>query len=226
MLTRTGPPRRRHDEARTRKCLPTLPTPSVQGQNARGMPLSEYAQVSRREAGARGDRGREPLLVGRRGRATTTPSTGPSSATPTSSGGRRAGARTSCGLLGDAAGRRVLEIGAGAGQCARWVAAAGAQVVATDLSAGMVRQGLDLNRKVTDPARPVPFAQCDAVELPFAEAQLRHRVHGLRRRPLRRRHGPADARGGPGAPPRAAGSSSRPPTRSAGPSPTTRAPGA
>ena len=46
------------------------------------------------------------------------------------------------------------------------------QVVATDLSAGMVRQGLDLNRKVTAPARPVPFTQCDAVELPFADASF------------------------------------------------------
>src|SRR6476619_2838083 len=52
VLTRTGPPVRRHDEARTRKCASTLPTVSVQGQNARGMPVSEYAQVSRREAGA------------------------------------------------------------------------------------------------------------------------------------------------------------------------------
>ena len=74
------------------------------------------------------------------------------------------------GLLGDVAGRRVLEIGAGGGQCARWVAAAGGRVVATDLSAGMVRQGLDLNRTVTPPAQPVPFAQCDAVALPFGEA--------------------------------------------------------
>ncbi|NYG08357.1 SAM-dependent methyltransferase [Phycicoccus badiiscoriae] len=74
------------------------------------------------------------------------------------------------GLLGDVTQRRVLEIGAGAGQCSRWVAAAGGQVVATDLSAGMVRQGLDLNLRVTPPAQPVPFAQCDAVALPFGDA--------------------------------------------------------
>ncbi len=59
-------------------------------------------------------------------------------------------------LLGDVSGARVLEIGAGAGQCARWVAGQGAQVVATDLSAGMLRQGVDLNLRVTPPARPVP----------------------------------------------------------------------
>ena len=75
-------------------------------------------------------------------------------------------------LLGEVAGRRVLEIGAGAGQCARWVAAAGGQVVATDLSAGMVRKGLDLNQTLTPPARPVPFAQCDAVALPFGDASF------------------------------------------------------
>lgn len=74
------------------------------------------------------------------------------------------------GLLGEVSGKRVLEIGAGAGQCARWVAGRGGQVVATDLSAGMVRQGVDLNRTVTPPARPVPFAQCDAVALPFGDA--------------------------------------------------------
>ncbi|SDP01795.1 Methyltransferase domain-containing protein [Pedococcus dokdonensis] len=73
------------------------------------------------------------------------------------------------GLLGDLTGRRVLEIGGGAGQCSRWVAAAGGQVVATDLSSGMVKQGLDLNRRADAPGPPVPFAQCDAVQLPFAE---------------------------------------------------------
>src|SRR6476620_7189684 len=51
------------------------------------------------------------------------------------------------GLLGPLSGRRVLEIGAGAGQCSRWVAGQGASVVATDLSAGMLRKGLELNRR-------------------------------------------------------------------------------
>lgn len=73
------------------------------------------------------------------------------------------------GLLGDLRGRRVLEIGAGAGQGSRWVGAHGGQVVATDLSAGMVRQGLDLNQRVSDPAASVPFVQCDASALPFGE---------------------------------------------------------
>jgi SAM-dependent methyltransferase len=72
-------------------------------------------------------------------------------------------------LLGELAARRVLEVGAGAGQCSRWVAGQGAQVVATDLSAGMLRQGVDLNLRVTPPARAVPLAQCDASQLPFGD---------------------------------------------------------
>jgi SAM-dependent methyltransferase len=87
-------------------------------------------------------------------------------------------------LLGPLAGRRVLEIGAGAGQCSRWVSSQGGQVVATDLSAGMLRQGVVLNQQATAlPAHAeartggpqgqptiVPLAQCDAVALPFADA--------------------------------------------------------
>ncbi|MEZ0493030.1 class I SAM-dependent methyltransferase [Kineococcus sp. TBRC 1896] len=68
-------------------------------------------------------------------------------------------------LLGDLAGRDVLEIGAGAAQCARWVAGRGARVVATDLSLGMLREG-------SAPARSagVPLVQCDARVLPFPDA--------------------------------------------------------
>src|SRR5262245_33479883 len=42
-------------------------------------------------------------------------------------------------LLGEVRGRRVLEVGCGAAAAARWLATQGAQVVATDLSAGMLR---------------------------------------------------------------------------------------
>jgi len=73
------------------------------------------------------------------------------------------------GLLGDLAGRRVLEIGAGAGQCSRWVATRGATVVATDLSAGMLHKAVELNRGTSPPSGAVPLAQCDAVALPFAD---------------------------------------------------------
>ncbi|HEX8496172.1 MAG TPA: class I SAM-dependent methyltransferase [Actinomycetales bacterium] len=70
-------------------------------------------------------------------------------------------------LLGDVSGARVLEIGSGAAQCSRWLLGAGAQVVATDLSAGMLRRG-----RAIDAARPVPvpLAQADAGRLPFADA--------------------------------------------------------
>jgi SAM-dependent methyltransferase len=64
-------------------------------------------------------------------------------------------------LLGPVAGRRVLEIGAGAGQCGRWLAAQGAEVVAMDLS---WRQ-LD---RATGSA--LPSVQADAGCLPFATA--------------------------------------------------------
>ncbi|GAA6526726.1 methyltransferase domain-containing protein [Intrasporangium sp. DVR] len=70
-------------------------------------------------------------------------------------------------LLGDLAGRRVLEIGAGAGQGSRWVRLQGAKVVASDLSAGMIRQGGAVNDGLA-PDHRAPFVQCDGRELPFA----------------------------------------------------------
>ncbi len=74
-------------------------------------------------------------------------------------------------LLGDLAGMRVLEIGAGAGQCGRWVATHGAAVVASDLSAGMLRRGRQIDRGDgrSDPEVWLPLLQCDAAALPFAD---------------------------------------------------------
>jgi SAM-dependent methyltransferase len=71
------------------------------------------------------------------------------------------------GLLGDVAGRRVLEVGAGAGQCSRWLAAQGASAVAVDLSIGMLRQGVAI-----DPAALVPMVQADACRLPLADSSV------------------------------------------------------
>jgi len=48
-------------------------------------------------------------------------------------------------LLGEVAGRRVLEVGCGAAQCARWLAAAGAYPVGLDLSAEMLAAGARLS---------------------------------------------------------------------------------
>ncbi len=73
-------------------------------------------------------------------------------------------------LLGDPAGRRILEIGAGAAQCARYLRGQGAQVVATDFSGGMLRQGAVLN--AADVQLSVPLAQCDALRLPFGDASF------------------------------------------------------
>jgi len=68
-------------------------------------------------------------------------------------------------LLGEVAGRRVLEIGAGAAQCSRWLLAAGAEPVALDLSSAMLRRG----RTAALGAGPrLPMVQADAAALPFA----------------------------------------------------------
>ncbi len=74
-------------------------------------------------------------------------------------------------LLGDPAGARVLEVGAGSGQCSRWLRGRGATVVATDLSAGMLRTGAQVNAGVPSGSR-VPLLQCDGRSLPFADGSF------------------------------------------------------
>lgn len=80
------------------------------------------------------------------------------------------------GLLGEVAGRDVLEVGAGAGQGARWCAAQGARAVATDLSGGMLRvarrvdgAGGGADGGMPRPA-PAAYVQCDGARLPFDDA--------------------------------------------------------
>lgn len=72
-------------------------------------------------------------------------------------------------LLGKVAGRRILEIGCGGGSCSRWLASQGAQVVASDLSAGMLRHASagSLRSGVS-----VPLIQCDATALPLPHASF------------------------------------------------------
>ena len=70
-------------------------------------------------------------------------------------------------LLGDVAGRRVLEVGAGAAQCARWLLAAGADPVALDLSAQMLLRGRTFGRSS---GLDLPLVQADAARLPFGDA--------------------------------------------------------
>lgn len=73
------------------------------------------------------------------------------------------------GLLGDVAGRRVLEVGAGAAQCSRWLRTQGADVVATDVSHGMLAGGAPLDAAASV---VVPVVQADARALPFADASF------------------------------------------------------
>ena len=69
------------------------------------------------------------------------------------------------GLLGPVAGRRVLEVGAGGAQGARWLAGQGATAVALDVSLRMLRHA--------DGLSPVgPRVQADAGRLPFATASF------------------------------------------------------
>jgi SAM-dependent methyltransferase len=73
------------------------------------------------------------------------------------------------GLLGDVRGARVLEVGAGAAHCSRWLAGRGARVVATDVSAGMLDGAARLDAAT---GVRVPLVQADARALPFADASF------------------------------------------------------
>ncbi|MFM9379235.1 class I SAM-dependent methyltransferase [Gordonia sp. VNK21] len=68
-------------------------------------------------------------------------------------------------LLGEVAGRDVLEIGCGAAPCARWLTARGAHAVGLDLSHAMLRHGV---AAMARDERPTPLVQAGAERLPFA----------------------------------------------------------
>jgi len=76
---------------------------------------------------------------------------------------------SSARLLGDVAGRDVLEIGCGGAQCSRWLATQGARPVATDVSAGQLTQARRLNDAT---GIDVPLVQADAQRLPFADSSF------------------------------------------------------
>jgi SAM-dependent methyltransferase len=67
-------------------------------------------------------------------------------------------------LLGDVSGRTVLEVGCGSAMCSRWLAQRGAEVVAFDLSAGMLRHA---RNGASATGTEVPLVQADAQHLPF-----------------------------------------------------------
>jgi SAM-dependent methyltransferase len=82
-------------------------------------------------------------------------------------------------LLGPAAalkGLAVLEIGAGAAQCSRWLAARGARPVALDLSYRQLQHARriaeDVAGRSADEPDPVPLVQADAGALPFADGSF------------------------------------------------------
>lgn len=72
-------------------------------------------------------------------------------------------------LLGDVAGRRVLEVGCGAGQCGRWLTAAGARTVGIDLS---LRQLQHSRRIDGESGIHLPTACATVTALPIADASV------------------------------------------------------
>lgn len=66
-------------------------------------------------------------------------------------------------------GQRVLEIGAGAAQCSRWLLSQGVDAIATDVAPGMLEAAtrLDARTGIT-----VPMRLADARELPFDDASF------------------------------------------------------
>jgi SAM-dependent methyltransferase len=77
-------------------------------------------------------------------------------------------------LLGPTAslrGRRVLEVGAGAAQCSRWLAAQGARPVALDLSHRQLQHALRISDS-EDAGMSFPLVEADASALPFADGSF------------------------------------------------------
>lgn len=72
-------------------------------------------------------------------------------------------------LLGDVRGRRVLEVGCGQAACSRWLKAEGADPVAFDLSAGMLRHAHEGNGRT---GLDIPLLQANAECLPLASASF------------------------------------------------------
>lgn len=75
----------------------------------------------------------------------------------------------SLGVLGDVAGRDVLEVGSGACQCSRWVRSQGGRSYGLDLS----YQQLHHSRRIDEATGiAVPAVQATATALPYAEASF------------------------------------------------------
>src|SRR5687767_8787245 len=72
-------------------------------------------------------------------------------------------------LLGEVAGKDVLEVGCGSAPCARWLAGQGAHVTAFDLSSGMLRYAAAANEAT---GIDVPLVRANAECLPFASGSF------------------------------------------------------
>lgn len=73
------------------------------------------------------------------------------------------------GRVEELRGKRVLEVGAGAAQCSRWLAARGVAVLATDISSGMLARSAELDAAT---GLSVPTACADARDLPLDDASF------------------------------------------------------
>lgn len=72
-------------------------------------------------------------------------------------------------LLGDVSGRDVLEVGCGAGQCSRWLAAAGASATGVDFSQGMLDEATALQSRRPSDAPSPTLVLGDARKLPCSD---------------------------------------------------------
>jgi SAM-dependent methyltransferase len=70
------------------------------------------------------------------------------------------------GVLGEVAGKDVLEVGSGAGQCSRWVRARGGRAIGLDLSARQLQHSRRLDAAT---GVVVPSVRGTATNLPFAD---------------------------------------------------------
>lgn len=72
-------------------------------------------------------------------------------------------------LLGDVAGADVVEIGAGAAQCSRYLLSRGARVLATDVAEGMVARSREIDARL---GVSVPAVVADARALPLPDSSV------------------------------------------------------